>query len=436
MTNMEKDVNFLTDMENDVIGEVMNISMGSAATAMSTILDKKVNITTPRIENLKVDDFEFSYLEPVVGVLIKYVEGIEGSNILLLREEDLKRILRHLLSMEPEDTLEFDEISMSAICEIMNQMMGAAASALATFLGRAINISPPEIMDTSDKEKIRDLFRGNSENLINIRFNLTIEELVDSEFICAMEPALAKEIVKMSYGSVEEEELQAEPAATAVPEPADAAAAGTAQVPPQVQPVPTPPPAPAAPAAAAPMMPDAYAQQPQPGSPNPAAAAYAPQQPYPPQPPYPPQQQPYVQDTYQQPYMQPQQSAYNPYMQQQVVQNPQVQVAPYSYKPLGANSGSYDGNEIDVHENNLDLIMSVPIQITVELGKTRKKIKDIAELTLGNIVELDRQAGDQVDVIANGRLIAKGDVVVVGDNYSVRITEIIKSNQSIIPDTK
>lgn len=164
MTNVEKDANLLNEMEMDVIGEVMNISMGSAATAMSTILDKKVSITTPRIEILKVEEFEFSYLEPVVGVLIKYIEGIEGSNILLLREEDLKGVLRHLLSMEPEDTIEFDEISMSAVCEIMNQMMGSAAGALATFLGKPINISPPEVMDTTDKEKVRALFRGGDEN--------------------------------------------------------------------------------------------------------------------------------------------------------------------------------------------------------------------------------------------------------------------------------
>ena len=104
----------------------------------------------------------------------------------------------------------------------------------------------------------------------------------------------------------------------------------------------------------------------------------------------------------------------------------QIQATPYSYKSLGPERPS----DLNLNENNLELIMTVPVQITVELGKTKKKIKDIAELTVGNIVELDRQAGDQVDVVANGRLIARGDVVVVDDNYSVRITEIVKSKET------
>lgn len=371
MTN-DNDMYKLTEMETDVIGEVMNISMGAAATAMSTILDKKVNITTPRIETLPVDAFEFSYLEPVIGVLIKYVEGIDGTNILLLRQEDLKKILGHLLSMDPSEMVELDEISMSAICEIMNQMMGSAASALASFLGQVVNISPPEILDTT--ENVKELFSLNGESLVSIKFNLSIDGLVESEFISAMDPPLAKEIVKRSLGA---SEVQAEPELPAEPNPA-----------------------------AAPAVPSEPAPAAQPVQEAPAA----------------PQQ------------MTPQPSAYtapaetrSPAVEQTPKQ--QVHAAPYTYKPLG---GEKTAAELGIDDNNLELIMSVPIQITVELGKTKKKIKDIAELTVGNIVELNRQAGDQVDVVANGRLIAKGDVVVVDDNYSVRITEIIKANNSEI----
>ena len=188
----ENDSYKLTDMERDVIGEVMNISMGSAATAMSTILDKKVNITTPRIETIGVDEFEFTYLEPVVGVLIRYVEGIEGTNMLLLREDDLKKILGHLLSMDPEDQVELDEISISAISEIMNQMMGSAAGALASFLGKVVNISPPEVMDITNLDSIKELFTITGDYLVSIKFNLSIDGLVESEFISAMDPPLAK----------------------------------------------------------------------------------------------------------------------------------------------------------------------------------------------------------------------------------------------------
>lgn len=368
MTDVEVNKDALTSMEVDVIGEVMNISMGTAATAMSTILNTKVSITTPRIETIGVDEFEFSYLEPVIGVLINYVEGIEGANVLLLQESDMKKILSQLFDMDTSDEIEFDEISKSAIGEIMNQMMGAAAGALASFLGKIVNISPPVLLDTTSSSSVKELFSLKGENLVSIKFHLSIEGLVESEFISAMEPSLAREIVKMSMGASgmgEEEETQPEPP----PIPREPVRQEIPyQAPPQQ--------------AQAPQVEQARVVKNEPAPVN----TYA------------PPQQP-------------------------------VQVNPYEYRALGE-----DPRYETIPGNNLDLIMSVPIQITVELGKTRKKIKDIAELTLGNIVELDRQAGDQVDVIANGRLIARGDVVVVDDNYSVKITEIIKVREN--PDQK
>ncbi len=369
---MTDENNLLTEMDIDVIGEVMNISMGAAATAMSTILDKKVNITTPRIETFAIDEFEFTYLEPVMGVLIKYVEGIEGTNILLMKEDDLKKILGHLLSMDPSEMVELDEISLSAVSEIMNQMMGSAASALATFLGTIVNISPPETL--TEKPDVKELFSLTGDSLVSIKFHLIIDELVDSEFISAMDPLLAKKIVNMSLGVEAGDDTAPEEAPT--PEAAPPVAAPAAP-PPMAEPV-------AAPTMAAPptMAADSmYGQQM--AQPRPMYVEQAPKQ--------------------------------------------QVQASPYNYESLGIEQKAL---ELGIEDNNLELIMSVPIQITVELGKTKKKIKDIAELTVGNIVELNRQAGDQVDVVANGRLIARGDVVVVDDNYSVRITEIVKAKEN------
>lgn len=378
MTNSENIMN-LTEMEQDIIGEVMNISMGAAATAMSTILDKKVSITTPRLQTSKLVDYGFTHLEPALGVVIKYVEGIDGLNMLILKEEDFKKILSHLLGMDPSEMTEFDEISMSAIMEIMNQMMGSASSALATFLGIKINISPPEILDTTSKESVQNMYSSKGEDILSIKFDIDIEDLVKSEFVSIMDPKLAREIIRMSMGDsgITEEEPPAPPQA-----------------------VPTPP----APPQAVPPAEPVY----QPAPP--------PQQAYAPAPP-PPQQQPYAQAP---PVAQVYQAA--PQMPKQ-----QVQAIPYSYQQFGQEEPS----GIDGKDGNLDLIMSVPVQITVELGKTKRKIKDISEFAPGNIVELDRQAGDQVDIVANGRLIAKGDVVVVDDNYSVRITEIMKARDSL-----
>ncbi len=436
----------LTDMEKDVIGEVMNISMGSGATAMSTVLDAKVNITTPRIEVVPVSEFDFASLEPVVGVSIKYVEGIDGVSVLLLREVDLKKILCHLLSMEDPDEVVFDEIATSAVCEIMNQMMGSSASALAQFLGKPINISPPEIVD-AEKEDIKGMFALKGDDVVSIKFDLNIDELVSSEFISAMEPALVREIVEMTMSggmAGAEEEVAAAASAAAAAAPAPAAEAAPAAPAPGMDPAAAAAPAPepaampqqpapamdpaaamaAAPAAPAPAMdPAAGPQVIQPMAPAPAPAMPGgmPQQPtygYPPAG-YPPQQPMYQQPMYQQP-------AYP--QQPPAAAAPQVNATPYAYKQLG------DAIGLDLTDsNNLELVMSVPIQITVELGTTKKKIKDIIDLCQGNIVELDRQAGDQVDILANGRLIAKGDVVVVDDNYSVRVTEIVKrDNEGLI----
>lgn len=420
MANNEMQNFNLNDMERDVIGEVMNISMGSAATAMSTILDKKVSITTPRIETMPVEEFEFSYLEPVMGVLIKYVEGIDGTNILLMREDDLKMILGHLLSMDPEEMTEMDEISLSAISEIMNQMMGSAASALASFLGKTVNISPPEIIDTKNREGIRELFSITGDSLVSVKFNINIEGLIESEFISAMDPQLARKMVQMSMGvsdlSEEEEEALAPLKELEEMEALDDLSNLGLDIPemtPAQETAQTP-------AGHAPAQPAPGSQAAPPQSHAPAmdpAGAYPPPGYYPPAG-YPqgggyPPAQGYPQASYPQP-------GY-PTQPEAPIREP-IKAKDYRMKELGG------GSHHDIlTDGNLELVMSVPIQITVELGKTRKKIKDIADMTVGNIIELDRQAGDQVDVIANGRLIARGDVVVVDDNYSVRITEIIKN---------
>ncbi|MDR3295259.1 MAG: flagellar motor switch phosphatase FliY [Clostridiales Family XIII bacterium] len=382
----------LNEMELDAIGEVMNISMGSAATAMSTILDKKVSITTPKIEFVDIKEFNFAFLEPVIGVVIKYIEGIDGASVLLLRQTDVAKIVAHLLSADPDEMTELDEIGESAICEIMNQMMGSAASALATFLGKSINISPPEIMNTAQEENVKEMFAIKGESLVSIKFDLKIEGLVESEFLSAMEPQLAKELVSISFGVNGVDENGEMSGVTPTQAPAPEATAAAAPAPPQE-------------AYAAPPPPAAYQQAP-------APEVYAPPAAAPPPPPAPPAAAAPPPPAYQQ-------TPAQGYYAAPPASAERVPTTPYTFR-------SFDNGALHLDQDNLDLVLSVPIQISVELGRTKRKIKDIAELGVGNIVELDRQAGDQVDVIANGKLIARGDVVVVDDNYSVRITEIIR----------
>lgn len=80
------------------------------------------------------------------------------------------------------------------------------------------------------------------------------------------------------------------------------------------------------------------------------------------------------------------------------------------------------------NESNIDLLMDVSLRVTVELGRTRMKLSQILELQHGSVVELDRLAGDPVDIFVNDRMVAHGEVVVVDDKFGVRITEMISPN--------
>ena len=218
---MGADVNsvgeLFSNLEIDTIGEIMNISMGSAATAASTLLDNKVTITTPVVEIAAFDEFQIDKLEPAIAVEIKYVEGIFGSNILILKKEDVRLILGKMMMTEIDPDFEIDEMAESAICELMNQMMGSSATVLSCFLGRAINISTPTTVsiDKLDQFKI-DYFAG-AQNILTIAFTLSIVDLMESTFMCAMQIDLAKEIIDVSLNFDSEAPAEEEPPPPAPP---------------------------------------------------------------------------------------------------------------------------------------------------------------------------------------------------------------------------
>ncbi len=387
----------ISEMEKDALGEIMNISMGSAATAASELLNAKVWITTPQIEVDKLSSIHTEKLEPAVCVKIEYIKGISGANLMVLRQDDVQLILNQLMGMPLVVTpdFEFDELNISAVSEVMNQMMGASATALSDFLGVSVDISTPTpyIMDHISLAELQDF--DPEETVCAINFNLTIDGVIQSEFKSVMGVDLAKKIAGKVLGEVAE---------AAPPEPAPA-------------PVPEPAPAPA---------PEPVMQQPQP-----VPQAMPQQMPQMQQPMPQMQQMPQMQPQMpQMPMQTPDQSAYGyppygygyppyggyPAPQPMNIQNAQL----HSFEPAEFNlSGS--------QKDNLQLLMDVPLRISVELGSAKRKVKDILEFTQGTIIELERQAGAPVDIIVNGNLIAKGDVVVIDDNFAVRITEIIKS---------
>ena len=398
------DAELLSPMEIDAIGEILNISLGSSATSVSQLLGQQVNITTPEVKLMKTKEFDIKLYEPAIGVEINYVEGLSGSNILILKEEDVKVIVGLLLQTDFSDK-EFvmDEMNIGAICEVMNQMMGAAATALSQFLNRTINISPPNSFPVANSEQFREKYLKNSEDVVAVYFDLIIGDMVKSKFINLMRVDLAKELVSnFGLGDMGGTAAAPAPAQTPQPPPETTAAPAPAQ---------TPQPAPEAAAAPAP------AQTPQPAPET--AAAPAPAQTSQPAPAVPPTPQPAkaIQPAQPAAAVQPQ-----PY--------PSATAPAPGYSVTNAVYPDFDSQNVKLthgESNNLNMIMSVPLQITVEIGRTTKKIKEILDFSSGTIVELNRQAGSQVDVFVNGKAIAKGNVVVVDDNYGVRITEVMNS---------
>lgn len=383
----------LSEMQLDAIGEIMNISMGSAATAVSELLNAKVWITTPKVSVVEASRLNYDRLEPAICVKIEYIKGLSGSNLMILKEDDVQLILNQLMGKPPviSPDFEFDELNISAVSEVMNQMMGASSTALADFLGMSIDISTPTPYILSEVN-IADLQNYEQTDMVAaINFDLTIDGVIKSEFISVLDINLAATLADRVLGGAASVEAPApEPQTTPAPTPAPSP---VEQVAPAPSPIPQAMPAqqpvqPTAPMPTPQPMPDMYAQQGYygyPGQPNPAM---------------------YAQPV--QPMMQPQ-PAVN-YRNAQLAQFENFEA------PLGTEQ-----------KENLQLLMDVPLQISVEIGSTRKKIKDILEFSQGTIIELERQAGAPVDVMVNGNLIARGDVVVIDDNFAVRITEIVKS---------
>lgn len=437
----EKLVDGFGEVEKDAIGEIMNITMGSAATAVSNLLSAKVWITTPTVTVMSAKDLSFPELEPSIMVRIKYIQGVSGQNVLVLKQNDVQLILDQLmgLPLEITDDFKFDEMNISAVCEVMNQMMGAAATALSEIIDTTVDISTPEAIVEDSQKLISDLYDVNgAENVVSIKFNLTIDGVINSEFISVLTIDLAKEMAEKmmaGYSAAADETVSAAPAADTPSEPASSGStlsqaeieallggAGSTSAPaPQPTPTPTPQPMPQQPMQAAPQqtapqqaMPNGMPQQQmQQGMPMQGMYGYDPNMQQYGMYGQMPQGQPMPNMYPQQPY------GYPPQQPQ-----PQMNIQPVQLQSFA----TYNNTSLNKEQNdNLKLLMGVPLNVSVEIGSTTKKVKEILEFTQGTIIELERQAGAPVDIVVNGNLIARGDVVVIDDNFAVRITEIIRS---------
>ncbi len=391
----------LSSEEIDAIGEILNISMGSAATAISTMLDRQVIITTPNVKEQKFQEVDYKALEPALLVKIEYIEGITGSNIMMFHQEDMQVILNLLMGNEDSpENFAFDELSMSAACEVMNQMMGASATALSEFLGKTINISTPTA-SVSDSEHALELNIQEDERIVTVSFNLNIKDVMNSDFISIMPIDLVKMIVSQVMGDAAEDQapVQQEAESSVIPEQQNQQAPNMQQTPnmqqaPNMQQMPS---------YISPEWQQQYMMMGQ-------------------QMPYPPYAYPY-------PPMMPPQNASSPAGQQSNVIKQTQAVHVQSAQFPNFTNQAMPGFSAPINNANMGLMMNVPLSVTVEIGKTKRKIRDIMEFSQGTVIELEKQAGAPVDIVVNGQLIARGDVVVIDDNFGVRVTEIVGTKE-------
>ena len=366
---------YLTDDEKDAIGEIANISMGTAATTLFSLVNRKVEISTPVVSSCTWDEIVHSYEKPCVFIRIAYTVGLDGSNLLVLKEHDVKVITDLMMGGDGTNTDgELGELHLSAISEAMNQMMGSSATSLSSMLNRMIDISPP-ISDLVDLQE--DFDEGSIDQFlkkpfVKISFKMEIGDLVDSEIMQLYPFSFAKE---MCQGVSQNMEIETDQTSASAPQPAPQ---------PQMEPQMATPTGTMDAGMGQPMMGQPMMGQPMMGQPMMG-----------------------------QPMMgQP--------MMGQPVNVQQAQFTNFTGTPLNA-----------YQPENIDLIMDVPLEVTVELGKTKKSISDILDFGPGKIIELDKIAGEPIDVLVNGKYVAKGEVVVIEESFGVRITEIINNGKPV-----
>ena len=336
---------YFSDTEIDALGEISNICMGTSATTMHALLGRRVNITTPRVALFKAKNVLKSFKWPFMAIKVEFTTGVIGKNLLVLRDYDAALITDLLMGGEGKIDREgvvLNEIHISAISEVMNQMIGSAATAMANMISSDVNISPPVVQQATKDVSPSSFLDVHDEALVvKISFDMEIEGLLKSKLMQVMSLDMAKSIINTLMPVEEPEDGSAEPVKS-----------------------PPPPPRAPAPAPAAPRQTQTAGSQPK----------------------------------------------------------PVKAVKPMTYQ-------SFDENEEEKEQDgqvDIDVINDIPLQVTIELGRTRKTMSEVLNFGVGSLIVLEKMAGELVDVIVNGKRIAKGEVVVIDDNYGVRITEIIR----------
>lgn len=393
--NVSSDVNedmedAITETDKDLLGEIGNISMGSASTALYQLINQQVNITTPVVSVTTLKEIKEGFETPNIVLDIEYIAGIVGRNILIIKTYDGLVISNLMMGGDGKvtDVHELSELEISAVSEAMNQMIGSAATSMATMFGRKVDISPPTSkVVTDDLVPISDSI-PEDQPIVKVSFKMTIGDIVDSNIMQIFPIETAKNIVAIMTGE-------------------DSANKTSESQPEKLK--------------EEPIVNKEIHTQPEPQMQQNVSE---------------PQMQ------YEQPQMQMQQQQYAPQQQMQGYGQPQMQSYMQQPQMYGGGQVQQYAQPVEVHQaafepltpqnsvppiKNIDLIMDVPLDISVVLGRTKKSIQDILNLGAGSLIELDKLAEEPVEILVNGKQIALGEVVVVDENFGVRITSIVSN---------
>jgi len=375
----------LNPEEKDILGEVGNISMGTSATTLFALLGQKVSITTPKVSAVKWTDVSKHYDRPCVGVRVNYTQGVQGTNVLLLKHHDAKVITSLMMGwggiVEGDD--EINDMDLSATSEAMNQMIGSAATSLSSLIKDAIDIDTPNafVVDFATHEMLEDL-GFEEEYAVCVQFRMEIGTLIDSHIMQLMPIGFARHLVEVMRSYILPGLMAAQEAEEAAQQQQQMLASSTGFTP----------------------QAGMLANQPQ------------------------GQLQPQVQPQAQ-PQAQPQPA--QPIQTQQYVPPQQPHYVPPPVDARSVQFQNFDLNDMMQQKENIDIIMDVPLEVTVELGRTSKKIKEILEFSPGSVIELNKLAGEPIDILVNGKFVAKGEVVVIDENFGIRVTNIINAEYRI-----
>ncbi|SNR89625.1 flagellar motor switch protein FliN/FliY [Anaerovirgula multivorans] len=360
-TSPSEDETFdFTEIEKDAIGEIGNISMGTSATTLSTLLGHKVTITTPRVSIITMQDLSEQYPMPFVAVDVRYKEGIQGMNLLIIKVDDVKIITD--LMMGGSGTVSSDplsELHLSAISEAMNQMVGSSSTSLSEMFSKKIDIHPPRAFEIDlQSDDVHETFADDQEQLVKISFKMEIEGLIDSEIMQLIPIDFAKEMVELLMPTSEVADTK-QPSPQKEVNQVNSVSNDNHD---EIHNL---------------MMHTSHSNE-----------AYE----------------------------------ERPEENQQSQKNAKVNVQPVQFQAF--DQESYKGMP-----ENIALIQDVPLKVTVELGRTVKRVNEVLEFGPGTIIELDKLVGEPLDILVNGQYVAKGEVVVMDENYGIRITDIVNPNK-------